>query len=835
MTMRRFASILLGTYLATGTALADRPITSIATLAFPPEREATLADYLRSHPVAQSVVVGAETVKSEDSPTGLAAFGYRTIDLGSVVAVAPSRMVRFQDDLRQAPDLYEGLPRNAKVLYLASTFTPGQWAKAGGSGVGLSDLNAQQKPVFTSLLPKQFKWSKYEVNEAGAPSKFLGDGVLSPNEVTGLRLKISRQLDMLVALADHERAYSMRMIPESAEPGSVQFVRDQGEDGDYEGNFGVDFRKEEPNVLRRGDLHTENLRQVVNLPTPTTVGAALEAIGKATNLRLGADIRVRGCSVVAPASVPAGDLLNAIAVSLSGTYRHVGNRYLLVGDRVGSGSRQLLYAAYKRIGSKLVDARANEWRKVILGNGGLAAITWNPNDANRPNEAVQKRLDRDLHESTEFFPSSELSPELKGFLDREAVKSAAVQPLRTDTVNFQTNLGYRFVLPSGVSTQFEGHIGADFQFKPSMVRPRQADVQDPPLPRLKLGKGPSRSLAVHADTAAAAVEAAELAKKYGFAELWLDTNSTAALLSAQKTGLPVRYLCRPFQLDSGEPVSDRTILEDTGSGVVARLIRDAGWEETARMIRMQSYPRADAHLITTDLLSPLDPRWPSRARHISALSTVKGLAGTVLADTQPHGYEPTNPGTTIGTYEPEVRDMWAFGYSDAARVAFFDRYGVDPIDIPEPNLHVDLNLATQFFPDWITPESQMETLFEPWVKFRAAANEAALTALRPNLKGEVLCDVRRKMHAQPPRNVMVLRKWTTRTGLPSYGDQFVSHQAGDITMIFSDPANPAFEDIVNMIRAMPPSAEGLASIDLTGVPEDKIDSVLARAIEISSD
>lgn len=804
-----------------------------ATFALGMRGDSTLADYLRSHPVANAVVVGAETITTTAPPTGLAAFEYKPIDVGAVTVIAPAKMVRFQDDLGQSHDLYDGLPRNSKVLYLASTFTPKQWSKAAGSGIGANDLTAQQRPVFASLLPKAFRWKKYEVGGTGEPAKFLSEGTLSPGEIGALRLRIARQLLMLVALADRERTYSIRDVPAFTAAGGTKLVREAGGDDNYDSNFGVDFRREVPNALRKGDLRTENLRQMVNLPGSTTVGAALDAVARATRLRLAADVRVRGYSVSAPPSVSAGDLLNAIAVGVCGTYRQVGNRYLLVSDRVGSGSRQLLYAAYKRSAREMVTSREKEWRAAVRSSGGVDAVTWNPSDANRPNEAVLKRLSRPLKESSEFFPSSELTPELRSLLESAAKESAPFQPLRTDTVNFQANIAYQFVLPNGSPTQVEGNIGTDFQFSEEAASMAAREFKDPEVPRLKNGIGSPRSLVVSAETAEAAMSAAETAKKYGFSEIWLKTEHPEALLAAQRVGLPVRYYCRPFDMPPGEPISDRTVLGDPGSKVVARLYQDGGWEAAGRMIRMQSYPRIEAHLVSTDLLSPLDARWPGRMKQIAALSAVQGLAGTVLVDTQPHGYEAKNPGMIIGSYSTERRDMWAFGYADPARLAFFDKYGIDPIDLPEPNLRTDLNLNTKFFPMIWNGEESAERLFEPWVQFRGNANEKALHDLRAAMKGEVWCDVRREHHAQPPRNVAVTRKWPAGAPPPTYADQYVQRTAGDTSVSFAEPTDPQFNDIVALMRLLSRPIPGLIAIDLCAVPAERREAVLSRAIDIS--
>ncbi|RYG40406.1 hypothetical protein EON79_22655, partial [bacterium] len=83
----------------------------------------TLAAYLDAHPVAASIVVAPETTRTGKG-ADLAAYRRKAVRLGSVTAIVPIENVRFDDDLAQPPNLYDGLPRESKVLYLMTTLDP---------------------------------------------------------------------------------------------------------------------------------------------------------------------------------------------------------------------------------------------------------------------------------------------------------------------------------------------------------------------------------------------------------------------------------------------------------------------------------------------------------------------------------------------------------------------------------------------------------------------------------------------------------------------------------------------------------------------------------------
>lgn len=134
----------------------------------------TLADYLASHPIPNGLAVGAEAKTAKGAGTTLEDFGRKAVKIGGITAIVPLEMVRFDDSLRKAPNLFDGLRRDSKVLYLISTLTPQQWKTAAGKGIGAGDLTGEARAVFLSLLPKPMKWTKHRVDASRHPGEKTG-------------------------------------------------------------------------------------------------------------------------------------------------------------------------------------------------------------------------------------------------------------------------------------------------------------------------------------------------------------------------------------------------------------------------------------------------------------------------------------------------------------------------------------------------------------------------------------------------------------------------------------------------------------------------------------
>src|SRR5579862_1198463 len=175
----------------------------LLALALPPASQAskpsvtvTLAGYLAASPwdPAKSgplVVLQPERVRAKAPATTLAAFDRKLVKVGHLSAVVPRTMVLIDDSLNQAPNMYDGLPRDAKVMYLLRSLTDDQWRMVSDSGIGINDLDGEQKLVMQSLMPRPFAWTSFLVDIHGMWGKQQAAGTLSDDERQQVRLKLS--------------------------------------------------------------------------------------------------------------------------------------------------------------------------------------------------------------------------------------------------------------------------------------------------------------------------------------------------------------------------------------------------------------------------------------------------------------------------------------------------------------------------------------------------------------------------------------------------------------------------------------------------------------------
>lgn len=787
----------------------------------------TLADFLAKNPIPNGLAVGAEGVTGSGS--SLAQFNRKAIKLGSVTAIVPTQMVRFEDAPKQGPNLYDGLPRNAKVMYLMSTLTPEQWKLAGGKGIGAGDLSGEPRDVFLSLLPKTLKWARYRATEREG-LKQVAEGVVEPADLPKVRLKIEQRLTYLIPSTERDNSYTMRdPDTEAFAPGKEIVRRDDDEERNPKDLFGVEVRATVPNVLKKGQLDTSGLDAIITVPPKATVADVLKRVGGTTGYEILADARVRGLSVAFPeGKARAGDLLDALAFAVTGTYRKVGGTYILVADVTGAGTRQLRFSTWEDEIGLLVNEREGQWRESVAKSGLIRNARIDQNDPVQSTDGIQQRLAKGDLGLIDFFPVEELSAEQRAYVNRSLDFDKRGE-FRRDRVGVESNLKYRFILPDGKPLQPEGYLGPE-----SLFRPREPYKMgpDPAVPLTTHPEGVARPLAVSLTQPSEAKAAVAAAKTFGFTELWVQTDRKEALTAAIAGGLPVRFFARPWEAQ-GEP--DRTILGDSGRTAMIRLGNSPGWEQVADMIRMQSYPRLLPVTVTGDFISPWSPQWGPRRARIVELGRTEGLAGVVLTDAMPHGYEAKEDRSTVGSYSRERADMWAFGYDANARLAFFRAEGIDPVDIAGDRLRLEVDMYTPFFSRYPKGVRVMDEAEDDWFLFRSRANEAAITELGKELAGvPLLIETRRNAPSQPPLNSPTLRRWTPSGPLPTYEGQYIlDRQDGDFRLLTAPVPQmaAALTDFVTAGRIFGARKEIPLAVDLTRIPASRWNEVLGKSFQ----
>ncbi len=797
---------------------------------------ATLADYLKLHPEEGGLVLVADKVKGKKVGSGLALYGRKLVHVGGVNAVAPLTMIWFEDNPSKPPNLYDGLARDAKILYLMSTLTAAQWKTAAGPGIGINNLKGEQKAVFLSILPKRLSWKNYRVRPDYHLGDIVGSGALDEKELPQTRLRIEQTLEFNLQLADQPRAYTSGLpFTEMGKPGETVPQRDTYDDDYPETVYGVPMRSTVPNVLKKGALNTSALNAAVTLPSRTTVGETLKLIGSATGREILADQRVRDLALTYPGGkARAGDLLDAISLCVAGTYRKVDNTYLLVPDVVGAGSRQMRQILWKESIDAEVERQKSSWVAELATSGLALNANFSDDPLLSPSPGAKKRLDASLRDpmfTTDWFPVDELSSDQRAFLDREFTRHKD-QPLVHDKVAVQSELRYRFVLPDGKALQIEGLLGTMSQFgtPPGSTPERPA----PAVPKGANAEGSVRPLVVRLSTVEDAKLAVLVAKAYGFSEIWAEAELPEPLIEAQKGGLPTRLFVRPWSLTTPQTDSDKTVTGETGHVMAAKQESDPLWAKYVFNRRREGYPRIGPELIHDDLMSPYDPAWPARRNAIATLARTPGLAGVVVAEATPRGYEEKDDTSTVGAYRRPLVESWGFGYDERQRLAFFRQVGYDPIDLTTEQLNYDVDFDTPYFPRYPSrPLPQVREAFDTWTGFRGKASAVALEGLRNALGNlPVLVEVRRTHGSQPPRERPTLAPWPLGKEVSSYDDQFVPPIDGAIQILSAPRPRlvDAMTDFINAMKILGPRVEFPQAFDLTRVPSSQWSDLLNKAL-----
>src|ERR1019366_705321 len=134
-----------------------------------------------------------------------------------------------------------------------------------------------------------------------------------------------------------------------------------------------------------------------------------------------------------------------------------------------------------------------------------------------------------------------------------------------------------------------------------------------------------------------------------------------------------------------------------------------------------------------DLVCPSVPDLAKRCAALASLAHTPGLAGVVVLDTEPSGYEQVDTHTTWGGFAPWLAVLHEFGYSESQRLTYLREHGVDPIDIP-PSLFLGIDLRQPFFDDDnMSPMNSsqsgasrlMRGSLDQWIKYRSDLNSEA--------------------------------------------------------------------------------------------------------------
>lgn len=735
-------------------------------------------------------------------------FGRRIVNLGTLSVLAPIEMVVL--NMRPGkPDPLETMGRSEKFQYLLASLNENQWQKLGGEqGLGQSDLSGEQQTVFLSLLPQPFGLRKIRIGKEGArPVQDEKPVTLSQSDKTGVRLRLNQRVSLLLPLANQPQGFSSTSPLDrfSGPEGTEFYALERGAESEQSRALNT-LKVSLPNRLKIGHLPFDapNLSAQVSLTDAANVGDLVQRAGKITGLELYADRRLAKLPVWTKAaeerargnSAPAGDLLQALCLAVTGTFRKVGPAYVLTNDVEGLGTRHARLAEWlQQVEQQRRELQETLKKRIAQAQSG-SYLNFASDDPYAPDAQLQQMIAERRQGMAQgsqgnitarFLPLSVLTPALQAFVHQEAARrsSAGSQPVSTDRAMVNISLYLAYLVPGlGPIEERAFSLGA---FSPPSHQSVSPPLPARPQPALSTAtmavqgsatpsaRPVTRALYIAPATADEAAQTVQMAKKRGFTQLWIeithDDGARAPLLAAVRagnsTGLPVVAVMRLLKLNPTEGAAapaawlDKNILGETAPAYATRRAAvfakqralEGAVPPTQRLALVQPY----------DYWLNLDtPTHAQLIRRLTELAGTPGLAGIALLDTTPPGYEAllASEREALGDAQGPYLGTVALGYTPELRLAFLRKEGVDPVDLVLPAketvtlVDIELGLTYRkpdlqlpFFPDdnaqpsgYPTRTSDMEPLLPQWDAVRRNANKhflhkvfTAVRSVSPNI------------------------------------------------------------------------------------------------------
>ncbi|MBC7808475.1 MAG: hypothetical protein H7145_20265 [Akkermansiaceae bacterium] len=644
-------------------------------------------------------------------------YGRKVVPVGAMSAVVPTRMVTLRYDDLPLPDMSSGLTGGGRVVMLLATLDEKQWRLVlGANGIGRGNLKQAQRAVWDALF------GAVQITRIAPPAPGqehnMHTEVPSPGP-DAMRFRIYRTLAWQYLFQDKSRgtlSLGVGGTPVKAVTHSASIREPIGDATlhDYEHRNslinGVSIVNGSPNRAKPADLDyaASVLDAAVSLADVQTIEQLMVRIREATRLEVHADIRYRELPVhvrTAPGadSARAGDLLKAIAYSVTGTVRRVadasnGSAFVLTDDRVGLGTRHAVIADWLRAHANTLEtAKKSAMEGFRIASEGSPYL-WSDAEGTVPSAELQEKIsgwesqppasNLVSRDNPSTVAVSELPAESQekvrseiNYWKNESAKPDSdrshYRPIRADVVVPRSAYQFAVVVP-GIGSIDIGENSSPGVLSPGIGstwnRPRQDETAELPV-RLSGASAPVRAIAVSVRSAEEAVSAARLSVTKNFNRLYLDvpmeteTEAVTAWASAASADakLSVHLFVRPLWTakETGEP--DRNRLGET-------------WQQFQRRRARLLGTKTDA---SETLLFAGDPA-TKRAivDRLSEWVRLPGVSGMALAGTPPEGYTRSRTFMFgLGDQGTTFTESGEFGFAAGARLAFLREQGIDPVDL----------------------------------------------------------------------------------------------------------------------------------------------------------
>lgn len=761
----------------------------------PPAARQSLADALRGiAPPPKDCVIAVDAAHTQpaagDAPADAggdveaiaARYGQIARPFGDVVAVAPPTMTVLNTHFGE-PDIYASLSAGDALKLLCATLTDSQWALlTGKGGLGASDLTGRdQKSLFAAILgPGSLKVSQ----SGGEPLDLTADKPLA-------RIRVASRTQIAVSIAPDSpisvdsKTFGPGVSISTVETQSVSAAGTQSvlfdsidapgmsdwptyslvpQNPFQAGDYGQSLSMELPNTPKPSglDYDAKPLRAAIPLGGLKTVGDLVYRVGAIAKTEIYVDphYAAKSLTVVAGAdsTAKAGDLLQALALCVTGTYRQVGPAYVLTDDLLGVGPRQQMRLDFddraKKLLQKTLDSAADSFAAhhsvadlKSFSEPDLAPTREQLRTANAggqyptlPFSALdsvqQAAAQAELGEIAKAFHGNGAPPPLSADSKVTLMAQPALQlllPSLPDPVGFPDVIGVMQLFRPSQDTaqalqrmQLEGLLSSDAHTV--SPKPKGASPKSPALAAI-FADIPRRAVLLDLKTSDEVKAAVGAMQELGLNELWLTilqdgharipgtllsdkgdkTDLLAEAVAAAKgTGISVYPVLDLLKWGPDAPgnLQDLTVRGENSAQSAARVAQKVAAETI--------FPMHDAAAVDSVAVCPLSDTVRDSLLSVAAAAGAEpGIGGVVWRDAIPPGYGGENSVTFPNSPEP-------LGYGVAGRLAFLRTKHADPVDLSITGVVTGLPL-------W---DSGHGLPYNSWDKFRAAADLSLVEALR---------------------------------------------------------------------------------------------------------
>ena len=702
------------------TAQAARPAYPLADAlrtAKQPPGSVVLAAGAQSVTLPPAAVLGAGATVAETA----AAFGQITQTFGAVAAVAPPTATVLNTKPAFS-NLYDGLAPEEALKLLAVNLDDAQWQSlVSAQGLGLGDLsNEAQRALFLDLLPPE----PFQVKSIA----FDRDENAPPRAVTGGRADARLRLGQTVQFQLPSKGnadFRGIIVPTPILPGQPPQYSFKGNGVRWSPTLdGIPIRAEVPNVLKSGQL--DYRQPALQVPVPVAglrrVGDLVGRVGALAHFELYADRRYEGrlLTITGPAlNAPAADLLRALALCLTGTWRRVGQAYVLTDDVQGAGTRrQILADFHKGVEAQRRTLLASAGTRLASAHGLSDLSGFGDPLALSPSEREQAshtpwaaRYHSSLAIGVAFArmtaPQQEEARRITQVFEQanqENPNDVAFQSDLAGSIQLIARPVLQVLLPS-----LDGPVTLPLDLTELLegIVPPVIPAPAAPAKQAAFALTPRRAVLAAPKTTKDVDALVAAMKPLGLNQLWLATSPPSdgpdlvayALKATKGTGIGVFPTLDLLTWETPRAAADADLdLLDRTS------VQDGGKARTA--------------------VSAFSPRVASDlAASVRAMSAEPGIAGLVWRETAPPGYA-----LPAHSLLPDYDAPPDLGYTEPARLAFLRLTHTDPLDITDTDR---LNLAETV--DTRLPgfdgTGEDSALATQWRQFRSDADTALLRGL----------------------------------------------------------------------------------------------------------